>query len=89
VADTIGKINENIQYLESIHKKFNDSTEEGKWTVMENLYSCVNTSLTRWSQQLKKNTSVFEEHFIKTFRYSKQEYDSMLEVQPGNAAGAG
>ena len=89
MADTIGKINENIQYLESIHKKFNDSTEEGKWTLMERLYSSVNKSLAQWSSQLTKNTRTFEEHFVKTFKYSKKEYDSMLEVPAVDIARAG
>lgn len=88
VSETIIRICDQANYLRDLHKKFNDNVKEGKWELMHRMYEIMSGSLSRWGVLLKKNSQMMNEHLVKTFKYSKKEYDSMLDlIKTRNQAG--
>lgn len=87
-CDSVTKICEQLNYLQLLHKRFNDSVKEGKWELMEKMYGIMSNSMKRWGTEMRKNTKIIDEHLIKTIKYSKKEYDSMLDlIKTRNEAG--
>ena len=88
LVETIARLCDQFKQLSDVHKKFNDTTNEGKWDLPQKLYDVMNQSLARWGVSIRKNTNVITEHMTKTFRFSKMEYDSMTElIRVRNIAG--
>lgn len=51
-SDTIDKMCDQINYLASVHKRFNDQSKEGKWDLMQKMYQTMNTSYSKWGNQI-------------------------------------
>lgn len=48
VSTTISLICDEMEVMESIHKKFNSMVKEGKWNLMESLYGILKKNLRSW-----------------------------------------
>jgi Na+/phosphate symporter len=48
VSDTITRLCDQISYLNIVHKRFNDQNKEGKWSLMQQMYQSMGTSLSKW-----------------------------------------
>lgn len=48
VSDTISRMTDQMAYLSSVHKRFNDHFKEGKWDLMQKMYQTMNTSYSKW-----------------------------------------
>ena len=79
-CSTVNKLCEQIHSLSGIHRKFNDVVKEGKWTLMEQLYSILNNSLSNWGRYMKKSSESVSNHILSTFQYTMKEYDSIYEL---------
>ena len=55
---------------------------------MQKLYDIMSHSLQNWGSIMRKNSTVVQEHLIKTFKYSKKEYESVIDlIRTRNQAG--
>lgn len=87
-SDTIIRVCDQLNQLSLIHKRFNDNVQEGKWDLMQKLYDIMSHNLQKWSTILRKNSTVVQEHLMKTFKYSKKEYESVTDlIRTRNQAG--
>jgi Na+/phosphate symporter len=51
VSDTIGRMCDQINYLASVHKRFNDQCKEGKWDLMQKMYQTMSNSFSKWGKR--------------------------------------
>lgn len=79
-CSTVNRLCEQVHSLSAIHAKFNELVKEGKWTLMEQLYSILGNSLANWGRYMKKSSESVRNHIHCTFQYSMKEFDSIHEL---------